>query len=606
MSYLDTPRIHFGGKFFTDPSTVNNDPTHYEPSCTKPSPWQEPMGQHRFQFRNCFIKSVVGPDGPDSDDTIIGAPIETTDKPNIGRIVDLDVYQQGVSTLFGVNLRIGVGDAPLITGSMDPATLNGFWFNCVLPTRSWQDGDYVQDSFGGDMNAAGYFQTVLRITPENWPVTSSRILEQLRATTLTANGNILLSLKFVLDGYENTPQNQNFRLGRVVGTIGPVYPNEPLYNAGQRWLQPRGFSKSDPWYWPSFNAAIFKVDKVRKKVVLDLTNSICRQNAGGPPADLGTVTANIVLPGGANIPIGEIDYSSFAYENNAHITELDVTDAQVQMLEKAGLSLEMSKTDIGDPVILNEATGVPVFAVEVRPIRMEGASGTTATTQVYVSQNGRPVPNQQLAVYIESVHGDTPGATVPPTNPGNTPQAEGALTATITPSDLNGYATVTMTVLRDPGQRTPELDGQLYFIIVYDPAPQQTDSLSWLKQAPVQEHLISCLVFSDYPVNKNPEWAEIQAMMGPYMKLYPSMREQIDLTDLHTFTVFSMNPPWSKVYNADPGPLGIDKGGIPYYLTRDITDPRFMPISRDLSPAKILTTLYFIKNLHDAKTTPNT
>jgi hypothetical protein len=276
------------------------------------------------------------------------------------------------------------------------------------------------------------------------------------------------------------------------------------------------------------------------------------------------------------------------------------------MLEKAGLSLEMSKTDIGDPVILNEATGVPVFAVEVRPIRMEGASGTTATTQVYVSQNGRPVPNQQLAVYIESVHGDTPGATVPPTNPGNTPQAEGALTATITPSDLNGYATVTMTVLRDPGQRTPELDGQLYFIIVYDPAPQQTDSLSWLKQAPVQEHLISCLVFSDYPVNKNPEWAEIQAMMGPYMKLYPSMREQIDLTDLHTFTVFSMNPPWSKVYNADPGPLGIDKGGIPYYLTRDITDPRFMPISRDLSPAKILTTLYFIKNLHDAKTTPNT
>ena len=49
MSYLDWPRIHLGG-FFTDPSTVNNDPDHYKADNTRPSPWQDPKGLHRFKF----------------------------------------------------------------------------------------------------------------------------------------------------------------------------------------------------------------------------------------------------------------------------------------------------------------------------------------------------------------------------------------------------------------------------------------------------------------------------------------------------------------------------------------------------------------------------
>ena len=29
MSYLNRPRINLGGTFFTDPSTINNNPAHY-------------------------------------------------------------------------------------------------------------------------------------------------------------------------------------------------------------------------------------------------------------------------------------------------------------------------------------------------------------------------------------------------------------------------------------------------------------------------------------------------------------------------------------------------------------------------------------------------
>ena len=30
MTYLGCPRLHFAGTFFADPSTVNNDPAHYD------------------------------------------------------------------------------------------------------------------------------------------------------------------------------------------------------------------------------------------------------------------------------------------------------------------------------------------------------------------------------------------------------------------------------------------------------------------------------------------------------------------------------------------------------------------------------------------------
>ena len=50
MSYLDLPRISFMGSFYTDPSTMGHDPSHYDPNGTDPSPWQDPGGFHYFAF----------------------------------------------------------------------------------------------------------------------------------------------------------------------------------------------------------------------------------------------------------------------------------------------------------------------------------------------------------------------------------------------------------------------------------------------------------------------------------------------------------------------------------------------------------------------------
>lgn len=629
MSYLDPPRLNFIGKFFTDPSTVNNDPTHYIPSETRPSPWQMPEGNHYFEFRSCSVTSAIMPDGPLSNDPIIGTKVQTvvsevpppvpkpattlaadaSVQPMAGlinpnspaKIVDLDVYQQAVTQIFGLRITLNVGET-YITGFVDPPTLNCVWFNAVLPKRGWDGADYVQDSFGGDMNAAGMFMSAIRFPKGNWPQTSSTFLNALRSATLQTDTDYVVSMRFVLDGYRNVPEDNMFQFGRIVGSIGPVHPNESLNNPAQRWLMPRPFDPdTQPWYYPTFNNAPFKVDASRKKLIIDLANSICRQSAGGAPVDIGVLKATAHSSEPLALEIGEADYSQFSYENNADIVELPLTDGQLQVLQNGQLILSMSQSDLGDPGVLAEPAVPAQFCVENRVFRLPGDAGSSASFKVYISSKGNPLPGKQLSVKVESVHGNTPGATVPPSNPGNTPQADGALTATIGPSDQFGYATATITVMKNPGQRTPELDGQLYFVVFYDPNQPEPN---WAKDTPAQDSMASVVVFSQYTVNQNPSWEDIQAMFVPYMKLFPGMKKRINMTDQATFTLFSNNPPWQAYGETKPGPLGIFRGAIPYYLSRDFGDARLMPVTRDLSPAKLLTVLYYIKNLQASPPPP--
>ena len=59
-------------------------------------------------------------------------------------------------------------------------------------------------------------------------------------------------------------------------------------------------------------------------------------------------------------------------------------------------------------------------------------------------------------------------------------------------------------------------------------------------------------------------------------------------------------------YNSNRvGPLGIAAGAIPYYMSMDFNDPRYMPLTRDLSPDKLMTIMHFIKNLQDGNSSPN-
>ncbi len=618
MSYLDLPRFTFLGKFYTDPSTVNNDPSHYDPKNTKPSPWQDPKGTHSFRLTKVEVTGAMGLEGNliSTGDPLIGAAVYTPDQAqtnpaNPARIVDLDVYQQGTTMLFGLTIDISIG-GQVLTGSVDTPVLNSMRFTRVLPTRGWQDWDgYGSSSFGGDTYAVGYFRSVMRVDPTTWP-TGSPLLDALKSKAITdSKGNILLSLRLVLDNYQNVPWHDDFRTGRVLGTIGPVLdPEESVQAPGPRWLNARPIdTDTAPWYFPYFYGAPFQVatrDGGVNTIVIDMANAVALESPGGPPVDLGDLMVQI--GNGQSGLIGPFQANDNLYTALGGIIEMPLTQTQFDA-RRQPVSIQTSIQDIGGPALWNEDPSGLWFAAEDRSIRMTSepdSSQRTWSGRVKVTQWGDPAPNVQLGVVPVSVVKGTKGATVPWSAgyEGNTLHADGALKASVGPSDANGWATVGLEVLRDPGSRTEQLDSQLYFVALYNlqnPPPN-------LMQAPAaQEQQISTVVWASYPVNENPDWPEIQAMMAPYDKLYPAMSDKIMLSDPHAFQTFATNPPWSipgrppiypgrQPYKLPNGNV-IDRGAIPQFMTLPIDDSLFMPISRDLSPNKTLTVLYFIYKL---------
>ncbi|MEE8302307.1 MAG: hypothetical protein V3S24_07715 [Candidatus Tectomicrobia bacterium] len=73
MSYLQLPRLVFSGQFQADPSTVNNDPEHFNPAAFRSNyqlpgsgasnGWWNPRGTGAWRFFDCKVGSVWYQDG---------------------------------------------------------------------------------------------------------------------------------------------------------------------------------------------------------------------------------------------------------------------------------------------------------------------------------------------------------------------------------------------------------------------------------------------------------------------------------------------------------------------------------------------------------------
>lgn len=142
-----------------------------------------------------------------------------------------------------------------------------------------------------------------------------------------------------------------------------------------------------------------------------------------------------------------------------------------------------------------------------------------------------------------------------------------------------------------------------------------------------QSSMISCLVWSDYKVIDDPGWKDIQLLFAGFVKLFPGMTEKLNLSNFPTFQTYALNPPWASFRDpkdqssykptceagfqdpecGEPGcRYGICKGAIGFFMSRDITDPRYMPLSRDMSPARIKTVFNYLKKLIKTPIVPPT
>jgi hypothetical protein len=104
MSYLGFPRLHFSGEFQADPSTVNNDPSHFNDATFTPNDqlygdgetngWWNPNGTAYWRLRNCLVQGLYYRDGSYCDasviDPIIGLPIQGARDRVSAKLVDLD------------------------------------------------------------------------------------------------------------------------------------------------------------------------------------------------------------------------------------------------------------------------------------------------------------------------------------------------------------------------------------------------------------------------------------------------------------------------------------------------------------------------------------
>lgn len=514
MSYLDVPRLHFAGTFSANPSTVNNTPRNFDPTVTHPIPQWNPMGNHAWQFLNCKVQSAVNAAGPVSEDPIIGAEVLSTNQPVMAKLVDLDTDQQGVSQIWGFHVRVAVSPTDYFTGDFRVVCFNDLWGQVVGGTP--------------DSMFSAYYQSFLDDVVWSSQVCSPFMLQ------LQGVSPARLSIKFVVDGYQDDSTSPQFNQGRIVGTIGPAFADEPSNFVLGRALRP-----------PAQNGVLSfgyaQVDPLRQKVVFDLGNSIPTQSPAGPPSELGTLQAAIIPATGSPIILGDYDYTQATYQASAGVQEYSVSTAQLAQLENTPLGIVQTNAPASSVVALQEGQNGTYVCATNQVYRMN--PGDVDTIEVIALQFGKPAGGQQINLQLGNLN-DTPASAL-------------TFPASVT-TGPDGRASFPMTAA-DPGNPRKYIDGQVYGV-TYD--WQLDDDPNFPPDS--GNNFVSVLVFDSFA--EAPTWTNIQPILQQYAKLYPFMD-----------SIFQLD---------DPTVIQQNVAAFRQVLNIPVSDPRYMPVTRDMSRDK--------------------
>jgi hypothetical protein len=183
------------------------------------------------------------------------------------------------------------------------------------------------------------------------------------------------------------------------------------------------------------------------------------------------------------------------------------------------------------------------------------------TVSLRVSRFGQPLPNASISVAF-----DPSQLQRRPTDPVvNAPPAGVSFLSSIM-ADANGIAALKLSAgsIAEP-RKFPDgkyIDGQVYGVR-YTLPESDPNAGGYFDPA----DFISVLVWTDYPVPNDPDWnTHVQPILSQYQKLYSVMNAFVNLGD-YTSVVAS-------------------KAQMKNVFTRPEDDPGYMPVTRDLSPAK--------------------
>ena len=587
MSYLDPPRLTFLGKFLANVPTLNNFPPYFEKDYpyfgAGAGDWNT-NGDCSFRIFNCQVKSVTDENGRlstnEGADAVIGAAVTTepfgadTDRSSsgTGKIVDLDVDQRRVTELYGVQISIVLPKGGSVSGELQPCNMRDFWgLNTAQPAPSGQTAPQ-----------SGVFQSVVQNLQWQDGPQQSPYLKQLRA--ISSRHGHQISIKIILYNFTISPDDPASNLiGLVVGVIGPFFRGEPRQFVAERRVT-KTFC-SPPTMSPGLNGNRFwhapcKVDRRRKKLIVDLGNSVQFQDAA-----CGSVVDKMwagIMPSEAEYQAGQLqpkilnpplDTSKLAYETAGRIGEVDLSEDDLKRLKDHRICVLTPDAEHPNdppknpwPVLAEHAEGkfvdVDNWVLRLNP-------GESDSVELYARQFGKPLARERLAFAPV----DFPCTYVTINRP---PDVLAGPFPVVVVTNKQGKATARFRAKAGPLKGLPPARVPI-FSQVYQ-LGDVTGWQSWGQVGPpvppyllasqnypvdLKSAIVSVLVFNTGRPIRKPTWDDVKDVFTQYARLYPGMNKLIDLSD-QTMV---------KLYARD----------IHEALRRPILHARHMPATRDLS-----------------------
>lgn len=546
MSYLDAPRLHFSGRFFANPGTLNNWLVNYSPSVPLQPAWQgtterpivpqyagyqycNPNGLGYFAWHDCTVKSAVSSDGgllaSAATSEVIDARVESH-RSEVAKIVDLDPDQQSVSQIYGLSLHVALANGASLSGPLQTAALSDLWYGRV-------------PHLTGDGAGSGVFQTVMPAEKLIWSnLGRSRFLRELKAQSEAG-----LSVKWMADAYQANNVHPQFNFGRLVGTLGPAKKGEPLrFVAGRRLLPvDRRFGPA-PWI----------LDTERAVARIDLSNSVPLQAPGGESYPLGSMFAVILDADGTHLLPPPIDYTRRHLEQASAISDIWLTDQQLKGLFDNRLGVAIISPDGRRHLVLAEHPSRKWANVDQTWLRM--MPGETASVDIHARRGNGPLAGEKLAIRLLSDNSNG--------RDNNRPSSAVTFDQEVT-TDAQGRAVLNVTA-NVPEPLPPQrrvIDSQVYFL----GGPWQ----EWGElHAQSGGGVLTVLVFGDFVAPQDPNWDDhIGPLLRSFARLFPGMKSIVDLASYD-----------QVVKNADR---------LKRVLSYPLDHARYMPVTRDLSPAKV-------------------
>jgi hypothetical protein len=587
MSYLHLPRLTFSGDFLSDVSTVNNDTQHFnnttfEPSFQLPGQgssngWWNPEGGATFSFENCRVMRVTKEDGTIAEDlsldAIIGQIVVGGEGRNSGKMVDLDPDNQMVSALWGVTFRIlNAGNELLLEAKIKPTSFRD------LQMRQFKGGKK-----NGQPHGASWSSVLEDVIWGDQAAASPFLMELKRKTHQNK-----ISINLNAFGYYYNHADGRFSYGRILGSIGPWFEHEPELFAPARRLY--GVYQSDAVSSPWFGGSNFILDETNGHLAIDLGSSFPVSDSLGnidlstqfhlaisnTPITNGASTSKVLLSESSLSIINQIPYlreDNWLNQTSGIVDFFNLSKEIVESLKNRQLLLVASNQSSEYLLIAREAIDGYYCRADNFVQRID--TSQSVTVDIYAYQYGQPLVNQIITLNMQPEGATTPKAdNKPPICDvyGNNIPQDGLKFKQSCTTNENGLAQITITGNSIHAPRR-YIDGQIYWID-YDTSGKSSNDPAIPGIYPMS---ITAHLRDDFRIPEQPVWSDIAPTMIQFANLYPIMSK------------FFIN-------FADPTSVIAKREILRFAFTRDITDPIYMPVTRDLSENKRLTILKWLED----------